>query len=223
MSGARWCSAGWLDGSGGVGPRRRETRPIALRLSALALAAGRAPISINRIPIVALLSQGWVPFSISTPCRRRTPTDDVRKSNCTIAKRLTSVTDNVLRNGQGLEPIDPRGRILGEGLMHTAAPVRERGIVKGTKCRGRGDNMCGVVTVKVPTHVELAEFREASDVTCVHRIPVMREGEVQTSGRGAGIVLAGSGEFDAIVDEIPCTGLAAAKVVAWVGPWFEIN
>src|SRR5579862_2974984 len=80
-----------------------------------------------------------------------------------------------------------------------------------------------VVAIKVSTHVKLAEFREAGDGTGVQGIPVMREGEVEAGVRGAGGVLSRSDECDAIVDEFPRAGLAAGIVVAWVGPWIEIN
>lgn len=99
------------------------------------LAADRARITRSTIvlSIIALLSEGTLPDTVSTSSRSSTAADDVWKTDSSIAKGLRASSDDVLCNCQGLEAIDTDGWVDREGFMDTATPVGEGGVGECTK------------------------------------------------------------------------------------------
>ena len=101
------------------------------------LAADGAWITRSTIvlSIIALLSEGLLPDTVSTSSRSSTTADDVWKTDSSVAKGLRASSDDVLCNCQGLEAVDTDGWVDGEGFVDTAAPVGEGAVGERAKCR----------------------------------------------------------------------------------------
>jgi hypothetical protein len=93
---------------------------------------------------------------------------------------LGTGTDDVLSDGEGLETIDTDGRVDGEGLVNTAAPVRESGVIERAESWGGGDDVDFVVAVEVTADFKVTEVREGVYGCRVDGVVVAGEGEVET-------------------------------------------
>jgi len=117
-------SRSWLS-RGGRASKSRETSSVTIRAARKALAADGASISRFAIicPIVAFLSKGRLPFSVSAASWRSATADDVWKTDGSIAESLGACTDDILSDGKSFEAIDSDGWVDRESLVDTAAPV----------------------------------------------------------------------------------------------------
>jgi hypothetical protein len=143
--------------------KSRKTSSITSRTTRKALAADGARITRNTVvfSIIALLSERLLPDTVSTASRCSTTTDDVWKTDGSIAEGLGADTNDVLSDGQGLETVHANGRVDGEGFVNAAAPVREGGVIERAESWGRGDDVSFVVAVEISTDLEVAEVGES--------------------------------------------------------------
>jgi hypothetical protein len=146
-------------GGGCVSAGLWETVPITSWKFRLALAADRAPIAANSVKcaIVTFLAESWVPMSITPSSRSGTTADDIWKIHCSVSECLGAIANDAFSNGKRLETVNTNGRVNGECLMDTAAPVRQGGIIKCSKGGRRRDNVSHVVAIQVSSDTKFSK------------------------------------------------------------------
>jgi hypothetical protein len=164
--------------SAGNGAIAWKARTITLRVTTLTLAAMRAAITVDSVAIVAFLTEGLVPVSITATSWSSATTDNVRKTRVSVAIVLGSRSHDAVSNSESLETVYANGWIGRECLVDTTAPVGQVVVGQSVNGRGGGNNVRVIIAIELATDLERAEVGKSIDIGDSNLVVVLGEGKV---------------------------------------------